>query len=884
MRRQVKVLIHKSGYLAGSKSEFRCSFPVDNDLKYQGNAGGTAGCVFFFCIRKRIEADRSLQNRHKVPYACPDITAVYIKRGIRASLVLKAKGFKEERTKMKKMIRRLSVLFMMFVMVLGTVAPAASFAADKTDDYVYGTVNMDYADFYYGELEGIEPSTATKINAKAKDPVTQAGYRKEGFYDAATLATPRGFIYEKKWKTGYPGTFNEPIIDEYDNIVGGRILGVEAVNVAVNKKVYKAAMAAPKSVIGKKASAIKLNEDQSKVPLSYKVLNADGVYSKYVNLTDPVETDLDGYLTTEFMGDDIWWEGKAMKHTKEQTLLGGIIEYKKDPLDANEKPVVLGLKHDENMYSDTWIGWGMGPGNVGIYGGNETGWQRFSGISGKYLTKMSYILMEEDGSVHYYNASYNAAADTEGTQMKDLLNPYIPSGIVENGKHPYYIGISDYGFTKDRVLIDFSLDVPVRADGTPEADYYLNSINCPGGSLTIQSSRDPSDPKYVEPVYVTNPERVPVYKESEWNNGHKTIHIEISRKYMDGDVEKYFGTGRYKYWLYVKNGTKKDGDRDFTGIAAWKMLYTDETPDDIYLKENKLVVNSDIFTVKDYINNPYQQVEVYDAATGEQTGLFATGDANTNTTLFLGTQKQDGTPVKGLFAEDGSINFDAEKYTYNRRTQTETVEPIFENGNKGKYTIVLYSGGFPIVKGTVSAERAAQEITAPETVKVKFGDAAKAIGAKANSALTYKSDNEKIAVVDKNGKITAKGIGSCKITIKAKEDADYTEAVKEITVTVSKGTPKITASKKTFTVKAKKLKKAQKVTFKAKSSSGGKLTYKGKASGKSKKALKITKAGKITVKKGTKKGTYSIKVTVKSAAKGNYNAGSKAFTVKVKVK
>ena len=167
---------------------------------------------------------------------------------------------------------------------------------------------------------------------------------------------------------------------------------------------------------------------------------------------------------------------------------------------------------------------------------------------------------------------------------------------------------------------------------------------------------------------------------------------------------------------------------------------------------------------------------------------------------------------------------------------------------------------------------------------MKFGDAAKAIGAKANSALTYKSDNEKIAVVDKNGKITAKGIGSCKITIKAKEDADHTEAVKEITVTVSKGTPKITASKKTFTVKAKKLKKAQKVTFKAKSSSGGKLTYKGKASGKSKKALKITKAGKITVKKGTKKGTYSIKVTVKSAAKGNYNAGSKAFTVKVKVK
>ncbi len=43
------------------------------------------------------------------------------------------------------------------------------------------------------------------------------------------------------------------------------------------------------------------------------------------------------------------------------------------------------------------------------------------------------------------------------------------------------------------------------------------------------------------------------------------------------------------------------------------------------------------------------------------------------------------------------------------------------------------------------------------------------------------------------------------------------------------------------------------------------------------------KTGKITVKKGTKKGTYRIKVEVMAAGNGNYLA-SKAKTVSVKVK
>lgn len=63
----------------------------------------------------------------------------------------------------------------------------------------------------------------------------------------------------------------------------------------------------------------------------------------------------------------------------------------------------------------------------------------------------------------------------------------------------------------------------------------------------------------------------------------------------------------------------------------------------------------------------------------------------------------------------------------------------------------------------------------------------------------------------------------------------------------------------------------------------GKLTYaitsKGKLSG-----VKISKtAGTITVPKGTKKGTYKIKVKVTAAGNSNYKSGSKTVTITIKI-
>ena len=71
-------------------------------------------------------------------------------------------------------------------------------------------------------------------------------------------------------------------------------------------------------------------------------------------------------------------------------------------------------------------------------------------------------------------------------------------------------------------------------------------------------------------------------------------------------------------------------------------------------------------------------------------------------------------------------------------------------------------------------------------------------------------------------------------------------------------------------------------TLGASTSSKGTLTY-AKVSGSS--AFTVNKTnGKITVKKGLKKGTYKVKIKVSAAAVTNYNAASATKTIKVVVK
>ncbi|MBR3200694.1 MAG: 5'-nucleotidase C-terminal domain-containing protein [Mogibacterium sp.] len=121
----------------------------------------------------------------------------------------------------------------------------------------------------------------------------------------------------------------------------------------------------------------------------------------------------------------------------------------------------------------------------------------------------------------------------------------------------------------------------------------------------------------------------------------------------------------------------------------------------------------------------------------------------------------------------------------------------------------------------------------------------------------------------------------------AKEDFDAaTEAlVKAKDALKKKGAQPMTAAGKTVSLKASKVKKKSAKVAAAKAitvkNNAGSVTY---AKAKGNKKITVASNGKITVKKGLKKGTYKVNITVTAKGNDNYLAGSKTVTVTVKIK
>lgn len=147
----------------------------------------------------------------------------------------------------------------------------------------------------------------------------------------------------------------------------------------------------------------------------------------------------------------------------------------------------------------------------------------------------------------------------------------------------------------------------------------------------------------------------------------------------------------------------------------------------------------------------------------------------------------------------------------------------------------------------------------------------------------FETEDTEVIEIDENGVIKAVGGGRAVVKVVYKY---YTEKC-SITVNVVKLPNSMKASGRTVKIKAGKLRKSKKtvkgITVKKHK---GKVTYK---------KLKVTKAkykkyftvnkktGKITVKKGLKKGTYRIKVRVYDKGNGKYKAKKKNVTVKIRV-
>ena len=99
-------------------------------------------------------------------------------------------------------------------------------AGQETGDYVYGTANIPYADFFYGEMNDVQENAS--MNLEAQDAVTAAGYREDGMYDAVTSCTnSKSIRYTTSYYTAEEGTTNVTLE------------GIKDVNIAVPKALYE---------------------------------------------------------------------------------------------------------------------------------------------------------------------------------------------------------------------------------------------------------------------------------------------------------------------------------------------------------------------------------------------------------------------------------------------------------------------------------------------------------------------------------------------------------------------------------------------------------------------------------------------------------------------
>ncbi len=203
------------------------------------------------------------------------------------------------------------------------------------------------------------------------------------------------------------------------------------------------------------------------------------------------------------------------------------------------------------------------------------------------------------------------------------------------------------------------------------------------------------------------------------------------------------------------------------------------------------------------------------------------------------------------------------------------------------YTSAYPGASYPYAATTESAVVVSgpQKITASNVTKT-FGSKAFNLNAKTNGdgKLSYSSSNAKVATVNSAGKVTVKGAGAAKVTIRASKTTTSKAASKTVTIKVNKAPNTLAVKGLTKTVSVKKVARKAQTTKKAVkvSKNKGSVTF-AKASG-SKKLSINKKTGKVTVKKGTNKGLYRIKVKVMAAGNANYAKGAKTATVTVKVK
>lgn len=413
-------------------------------------------------------------------------------------------------------------------------------AKNALDKYVYGTVNLSYADFYYGELNDVKEDT--EINLDAEDKA--ASYRESGMYDAVSSATTN------KYKSFFSSTYSE----DNTNGQGGSIIGIKDVNIAVPTSLYENAK---KAISDNKECSNKLLEIINSMTLSdttpseYKILNGDGTLTA---MKSEVTEDTSDTLTIktqssygQYEVDPVTSEDSPLsKLSAKDSLLGIIVEDE----DGNK----YGMEHLENIWVGGKFSFAVTDGFKEKHG-NTIDYKRHEDLQGKTIKKVTYLV--KNGADIVINTNLKCKTLAGSDSIKATANDNFKDGATVSVDTAAVPSGSNY------TLSSVSMGKTVLTEGT---DYtYANN------TLTIKATDNTGVGSYS--MVFTDDTYSDIVASFTLESGYKTGDISINK---NNQVTLPSGVNFKKYVNNITsikiNGVEKTGKG---GIKATDLFDAD---------------------------------------------------------------------------------------------------------------------------------------------------------------------------------------------------------------------------------------------------------------------------------------------------------------------
>ena len=279
-------------------------------------------------------------------------------------------------------------------------------AKNALDKYEYGTANLSYADFYYGELNDVKEDTTLDLTSYKSD-----SYRESGMYDAVSSATTN------KYKSFFSSTYSE----DNANGQGGSIIGMKDVNIAVPTSLYENAK---KAISDKKECSNKLLEIINSMTLSdttpseYKILTA--MKSEVTEDTSDTLTIKTQSSYGQYEVDPVTSENSPLSNlSAKDSLLGIIVE--------DEDGKKYGMEHLENIWIGGKFSFAVTDGFKEKHG-NTIDYKRHESLQGKTIKKVTYLV--KDGADIVINTNLKCKTLAGSDSIKATANDNFKDGAT----------------------------------------------------------------------------------------------------------------------------------------------------------------------------------------------------------------------------------------------------------------------------------------------------------------------------------------------------------------------------------------------------------------------------------------------------------------------